>query len=83
MALADKANKYTDENAPWILKKDPTKADEVRRVCTVSLNLFRQLVVYLAPVLPRLAAQAGRLLNAPISRWKMVHPAGGNAGQHL
>jgi methionyl-tRNA synthetase len=70
MALADKANKYTDENAPWILKKDPTKADEVRRVCTVSLNLFRQLVVYLAPVLPRLAAQAGRLLNAPISRWE-------------
>jgi methionyl-tRNA synthetase len=33
------------------------------------LNLFRQLVVYLAPVLPRLAAQTGKLLNKPIERW--------------
>jgi methionyl-tRNA synthetase len=35
----------------------------------VSLNLFRQLCVYLAPILPRFADEAGRLLNAPISAW--------------
>ncbi|HWB11398.1 MAG TPA: methionine--tRNA ligase [Pirellulales bacterium] len=69
MLLADRANKYVDDTAPWSLKKEPAKADQLQQVCTVSLNLFRQLVVYLAPVLPRLAEQTGKLLNRPIERW--------------
>jgi methionyl-tRNA synthetase len=68
MLLADRANKYVDDNAPW-KKKDPSEAEELQQVCTVALNLFRQLVVYLAPVLPQLAEQAGRLLNQPIQNW--------------
>src|SRR5262249_6188320 len=59
MALADKANKYVDEKQPWKLAKDPGKAAELQQVSTVVLNLFRQLVVYLAPVLPKLAEQTG------------------------
>lgn len=69
MELADKANPYVEENAPWELRKDSTKGDELQAVCSVALNLFRQLAVYLAPVLPRLAKQAGDLLNAPILSW--------------
>ena len=69
MALADKANKYVEDNAPWTLKKDPAKAEELQQVCTVALNLFRQLVVYLAPVLPKLAEQTGELLGKPIQLW--------------
>jgi len=70
MALADKANAYIDEQAPWKLKKDPARAARMQGVCTVALNLFRQLAVYLAPVLPRLAEQTGELLNKPITDWK-------------
>ncbi|HJT34178.1 MAG TPA: methionine--tRNA ligase [Pirellulales bacterium] len=69
MLLADRANKYVEDRAPWALKKDPERAEELRQVCTVALNLFRQLVVYLTPVLPRLAQQTGRLLGRPIERW--------------
>jgi methionyl-tRNA synthetase len=69
MALADKANQYVDANAPWALRKDPARAQEVQDVCTISLNLFRQLAIYLAPVLPKLAQQAGELLNDPIKHW--------------
>lgn len=69
MALADRANKYTEENAPWNLKKVPGKEAELQNVCTVALNLFRQLAVYLAPVLPRLAQQTATLLNRPITNW--------------
>jgi len=69
MALADKANKYVEDAQPWVLRKDPEKADELRDICTVSLNLFRQLVVYLTPVLPELAQQTGDLLNVPIVSW--------------
>ena len=68
--LCDRANAYLDEKAPWTLAKQPDKADEIRQICSVGLNLFRQIVVYLAPVLPRLAQQAGELLNFPITSWE-------------
>ncbi len=67
--LADAANPFVEANAPWVLKKDPTKASELQDVCTVALNLFRQLVIYLAPVLPELAQKTGELLNDPITHW--------------
>ncbi|HEY4258937.1 MAG TPA: methionine--tRNA ligase [Schlesneria sp.] len=70
MALADRANRYVDEKAPWTLRKDPTKATEVQDACTVTLNLFRQIAIYLAPVLPRLAAQVGQLFERPIEKWE-------------
>lgn len=69
MALADRANKYVEDRAPWTLRKDPSRARELVDVCTVALNLFRQLVVYLAPVLPRLAEQTSELLGRKIEHW--------------
>jgi methionyl-tRNA synthetase len=69
MALADKANKFVDDRQPWVIRKDPTKADELRDVCSITLNLFRQIVTYLAPILPGLAKQSEELLNRPITNW--------------
>ncbi|MFN6106901.1 MAG: methionine--tRNA ligase [Planctomycetaceae bacterium] len=69
MGLADRANRYIDEQAPWTLRKDPTQAERLQQICTVTLNLFRQLAMFLAPVLPRLYRQAGELLHAPIQHW--------------
>jgi methionyl-tRNA synthetase len=69
MSLADAANPYVEERRPWELRKDPSKAPELQDVCTVALNLFRQIIVYPSPVLPRLAKQAGELLNDPIVHW--------------
>jgi methionyl-tRNA synthetase len=69
MAAGNRANQFIEQAAPWNLRKDATKADELRDVCTIGLNLFRQLAVYLAPVLPRLARQTGELLGEPITRW--------------
>lgn len=69
LAAADRANEYVERMKPWQLKKDPAKARQLQDVCTVGLNLFRQIAVYLAPVLPRLAQQTGELLGKPIERW--------------
>lgn len=69
MALADKANQYIETKEPWKLRKDESRADELRDICSVGLNLFRQIVVYLSPVLPKLSQQTAELLNAPIERW--------------
>lgn len=70
--LADAANRYVEEAAPWVLRKDPSRAEALRAACSVSLNLFRQIVIYLTPVLPRLAAQTGDLLGVPIQHWDEV-----------
>lgn len=69
MELADRANPYIDAKKPWVLAKQASSAAELQDVCSVGLNLFRQIVVYLAPVLPKLAEQAGVLLNDPIRNW--------------
>jgi len=70
LAAGDRANQYIERKAPWNLRKDPAKQDELRDVCTVGLNLFRQLAIYMAPVLPRLARQTGDLLGEPIRSWE-------------
>lgn len=63
MACADKANEYIDEKKPWALNKIEGNQAEVQAVCTVALNIFRQLMVYLAPVLPNLTENARQFLN--------------------
>jgi len=69
MELADRANPYVESAEPWNLRKDPDKDQQLQDVCTVALNLFRQLAIYLAPVLPRLAEQTGELLGTSIEHW--------------
>ena len=70
MELADKANPYIESKAPWVLKKEPGNEQEIQDVCTVTLNLFRQLAIYLAPVLPRLATLAGDLFGESLENWQ-------------
>jgi methionyl-tRNA synthetase len=69
MSLADEANAFVENNAPWSLKKDPSQATKLQDVCTIVLNLYRQLVIYLTPVLPKLAEQTQTLLGETISDW--------------
>jgi len=54
MALADKANQYIAAKEPWTLIKSPDTEPEAHEVCSVGINLFRILSIYLKPVLPQL-----------------------------
>tara|TARA_R110002096_G_scaffold16106_23_gene55144 strand:- start:21913 stop:23952 length:2040 start_codon:yes stop_codon:yes gene_type:complete len=72
LELADQANAYIEQNAPWELKKDPDKAGQIQDVCSVGLNLFRQLAIFLAPVVPSLAEKAGELLGEAITSWEQA-----------
>ncbi len=69
MALADQANQYIADQAPWAMIKQPGREAEVQAVCTQGINLFRALVTYLKPVLPVLAGKAEDFLNAGELRW--------------
>ncbi|MFK7701078.1 methionine--tRNA ligase [Pseudomonas caspiana] len=69
MGLADRANAYIADKAPWSLAKQEGKQDEVQAVCALGINLFRQLVIFLKPVLPLLAADAEKFLNVAPLTW--------------
>jgi methionyl-tRNA synthetase len=65
MALADEANRYIDEARPWQGIKVAGQEQEVHAICTQGINLFRVLIVYLAPVLPVTAERAAEFLGDP------------------
>ncbi|WP_447073101.1 methionine--tRNA ligase [Shewanella indica] len=67
MALADVANAYVADEAPWQLVKNEETLARAHQVCSVALNLFRILVTYLKPVLPRLAADVEAFLKLELS----------------
>ena len=69
MALADKANAWIADKAPWVLNKQEGKQDEVQAICSLGINLFRQLIIMLKPVMPTLAADAEAFLNLPPQQW--------------
>lgn len=69
MELADRANPFIENAQPWVLNKSTDSVEQLRDVCTVGLNLFRQLAIYLSPVLPKLAEQCAALLGEPITNW--------------
>ena len=69
MALADKANQYIDEKQPWVTIKDVERHAEVHETCTVGINCFRQLIILLKPVLPKVAEQAEAFLNVEPLTW--------------
>lgn len=69
MALADQANAWIADKAPWSLNKQEGKQDEVQAICALGVNLFRQLVIFLKPVLPKLAKAAETFLNVAPLKW--------------
>ncbi|HAH45509.1 MAG TPA: methionine--tRNA ligase [Planctomycetaceae bacterium] len=80
LALADRANKYVEDQKPWELRKDESRQAELQNICSISLNLFRQIVIYLSPVLPKLSDLTGELLNDPITNWDQAQtPLAGTA----
>jgi len=68
MAQADKANVYIDENKPWVLIKQQGREDEVQKICTQGLNMFRLLMTYLKPILPATAEKSETFLNTEL-KW--------------
>ncbi len=69
MALADQANEYVSDKAPWIMAKEAGQEQPLHQVCTAIINAFRVLTIYLKPVLPRLAAEVEAFLNIRPLQW--------------
>ncbi|MBK6677887.1 MAG: methionine--tRNA ligase [Rhodocyclaceae bacterium] len=88
MALADQVNQYVDRHQPWVLAKSSEHDARLHHVCSMLINAFRLLTLYLRPILPRLARRAEEFLNVAPLRWSdaghllpPAHPV--NAYEHL
>jgi methionyl-tRNA synthetase len=84
MALADQVNAYVDTHKPWELAKQEGQEARLHEVCTLCLQAFRLLSLYLKPILPKLAAQVENLLNLPAQSFADVAnllPAGHTMGE--
>jgi len=67
---ADKANQFIADQAPWNLIKQEGSELQVQQICTLGLNLFKNLVIYLKPVVPDIAAQTEAFLNCDEFKWR-------------
>jgi methionyl-tRNA synthetase len=72
MELADKVNGFVDENKPWEIAKDLEREADLQRVCSVTLEAFRLLSLYLKPVLPQVTAGVENFLSVPSMTWNDV-----------
>ncbi len=71
--LADEANTIVQNKAPWVLAKEG-KLDELHQICTLAINLFRILAVYLRPIIPSTIAAVEQFLRvAPLDRFDCVN----------
>lgn len=71
MALADKANRYVDEQAPWVVAKQEGRDADLQAICSMGINLFRVLMTYLKPVMPQLSERAEAFLNSQLT-WDAI-----------
>ena len=73
MELADKVNGFVDENKPWEIAKDPEREAELQRVCSITLEAFRMLSLYLKPVIPQVAAGVEEFFSLPPLSWEDIN----------
>jgi methionyl-tRNA synthetase len=72
MALADSANQFANDAKPWEIAKNSTRDAELHLVCSIAINQFRLLTLYLKPILPKLAKDVEAFLNIPELQWSDV-----------
>lgn len=66
MALADEANRFIDEKAPWIVAKQADQEQLLQDICSMGINLFRVIMTYLTPVIPSLSQRSEEFLNTTL-----------------
>lgn len=69
MATVDDVNQFVDNAKPWLLAKEDGREQELHQVCTILLNVFRIIAIYLKPIVPSLVVQIETFLNISALSW--------------
>ena len=71
-SMADDINKYLDEEKPWVKIKDKNNHELVQKICTDGMNLFRILIGYLKPVLPKISEKVENIMQCDPINWENI-----------
>ena len=71
-SMADDINKYLDEEKPWVKIKDKKNHEMVQKICTDGMNLFRILIGYLKPVLPKISEKVENIMQCEPINWENI-----------
>ena len=82
MQVADRANEYIAETAPWALARDAQRHAELHVVLSTGINLFRAIACALKPILPTLVSQAEVFLALPEVRFEHFNQIARHLGEH-
>ena len=74
--VISRANKYIDENAPWILAKDESQKPRLARVLYNLLETVRICAGLLQPFMPETCAEIGRRLGGADLSWDTLNAFG-------
>ncbi len=69
MLLVDEINLFVDNTKPWLLAKDDNKHEELHQICSILINAFRLITIYLKPIIPSIAKQIEKYLNIKELKW--------------
>ncbi|ABJ90550.1 methionine--tRNA ligase [Buchnera aphidicola] len=69
--LSQKANKYFNDQKPWVLIKNIIYKSKVHDICSLSINLFRILMTFLKPIMPTLVKKSEFFLNKKLL-WEKI-----------
>lgn len=71
MQMADQVNQYISEQQPWVwVKESEQYLPHVHEVCSLALNCFRNLIIYLQPITPQLASDVAQFFNSAEFTWQ-------------
>ncbi|WP_114689885.1 methionine--tRNA ligase [Polynucleobacter necessarius] len=73
MEIADKVNAFVDENKPWEIAQDTERAADLQKVCSITLEAFRMLSLYLKPVIPQVSAGVEEFLSLSPLHWADIN----------
>ena len=71
MSMADEINTFFNHRAPWKYAKEDAQSsqDKARWICSMVMESFRLLTIYLKPILPEITQQAEQFLNVSPQKW--------------
>ena len=73
MELADRINEAIDREKPWELAKRPDQKQRLHEVCSDSIDAFRRLTLFLAPILPKTSERVAALLGLKLPlKWNQL-----------
>jgi methionyl-tRNA synthetase len=73
MELADRINEAIDREKPWELAKNPDQKQRLHEVCSDSIDAFRRLTLFLAPILPKTSERVAALLGIKLPlKWTQL-----------